>query len=211
MVPWASKHPKQHLDRFSRISRAHGCVQQTDTHTHARTQTTHTRNISNNREDFHGNLQTCIKYSTNKYQNQYVGLHRVLKKQVGLSVLHMQAHNRNTSSPTWKCSYVQLKYRNQCTAWNQPLYLIHLLAPCTPGRSFRSQDKHLLLSLAVEASVMQYLQYGINFLLKFAIARRLPLFRGTLRHIIFPVPSLRPASRHTPQIQPPPRLTMRAL
>jgi len=38
--------------------------------THARTQTTHTRNISNNREDFHGNLQTCIKYSTNKYQNQ---------------------------------------------------------------------------------------------------------------------------------------------
>jgi len=33
---------------------------------------------------------------------------------------------------------------------------------------------------------MQHLQYGINFLSKFAIARRLPLLRGTLRHIIIP-------------------------
>ena len=33
---------------------------------------------------------------------------------------------------------------------------------------------------------MQHLHYGINFLSKFAIARRLPLLRGTLRHIIIP-------------------------
>jgi len=49
---------------------------------------------------------------------------------------------------------------------------------------------------AVEASVMQYLHCGINSLSKFAIARRLLLLRGIVRHIIFPVPSLRPVPRH---------------
>ena len=33
---------------------------------------------------------------------------------------------------------------------------------------------------------MQHLQYGINSLSEFAIARRLPLLRGTCRHIISP-------------------------
>ena len=38
---------------------------------------------------------------------------------------------------------------------------------------------------------MQRLQYEIDSLSKFTIARRLPLLRGTLRHIISPMPSLR--------------------
>jgi len=65
-----------------------------------------------------------------------------------------------------------------------------------------SQDKHLLLEPAVSTvigsrgfSYAVYLQYGMNSLSKFAIVRRLPLLRGTLRHIIFPVSSLSPASR----------------
>jgi len=41
---------------------------------------------------------------------------------------------------------------------------------------------------------MQHIQCGINSLSKFTIARHLPLLEGTLKHIIFPVPSLRPAS-----------------
>ena len=45
---------------------------------------------------------------------------------------------------------------------------------------------------------MQHLQYGINSLLKFTIARSLPLLKGILRHIIFLVPSLRPASPSPP-------------
>ena len=45
---------------------------------------------------------------------------------------------------------------------------------------------------------MQHLQYGINSLLKFTIARRLSLLKGILRHIIFLVPSLRPASPSPP-------------
>jgi len=36
----------------------------------------------------------------------------------------------------------------------------------------------------------QHLQYGINSLSKFAIARRLPLLRRTLGHIIFRDPRL---------------------
>jgi len=45
---------------------------------------------------------------------------------------------------------------------------------------------------------MQHIQYGINSLSKFAIARRLALLRGTLGDIISPVPSHRPAPRHLP-------------
>jgi len=47
------------------------------------------------------------------------------------------------------------------------------------------------LSLAVEVSVMQHLLYGINSLSKFTTAHLLPLLRGTLRHIISPMLSLR--------------------
>ena len=45
---------------------------------------------------------------------------------------------------------------------------------------------------------MQHLQCGISTLSKFLVAPRLPLFSGTLRHVIFPVPSLRPASSSFP-------------
>ena len=34
-------------------------------------------------------------------------------------------------------------------AHNQPLYLSYLLTPCTPGRTLRSQDKHLFVIPAV--------------------------------------------------------------
>ena len=37
-------------------------------------------------------------------------------------------------------------------------------------------------ALAVEASVMQHFQYGINSLTNFAVARCLSLLRGILRH-----------------------------
>ena len=47
------------------------------------------------------------------------------------------------------------------------------------------------LSLAVEVSAMQHLLYGINSLSKFTTAHLLPLLRGTLRHIISPMLSLR--------------------
>ena len=47
---------------------------------------------------------------------------------------------------------------------------------------------------------MQHLQYGINALSKFIIPRRLPLLRGTLRHIISPVPSLRTISPSFPLV-----------
>jgi len=36
---------------------------------------------------------------------------------------------------------------------NQLLYLTHLLAAYTPGRSFRSQDKHLLSEPAVSTVI----------------------------------------------------------
>jgi len=52
---------------------------------------------------------------------------------------------------------------------NQPLYLTHLLVSCTPGRSLRSQDKHLLLEPAVSTvigsrrfSYATPMEYGIN-------------------------------------------------
>jgi len=54
--------------------------------------------------------------------------------------------------------YFRIKYRIATFTYNvvtlnQPLYLTHLLAPHTPGRSLRSQDKHLLLEPAVSAVI----------------------------------------------------------
>ena len=64
---------------------------------------------------------------------------------------------------------------------------------------------------------MQHLQYGISSLSKFTIAHRLPLLRVTSRHIIFLIPSLRPASPSPPPLATAmhhrfcARLTIRAL
>ena len=90
------------------------------------------------------------------------------------------------------CIIATLTYK--VVTLDQPLYLTHLVAPYTPGRylrrprtNTRSQSLQFPPSLAVEDSVMQHLQYGISFLSKFAIARRLPLFRETSRLVILPV------------------------
>ena len=80
---------------------------------------------------------------------------------------------------------------------NQLPYLTHLLAPYTPGCSLLSQDKHLLLERAVATVTgsrgfsMQHLRHGMNSLSKFAIARRMPVLRGTLSPCL-----LRAAPRH---------------
>jgi len=92
-----------------------------------------------------------------------------------------------------------LTYRVLTLNW--PLYLTHLLDPYTLGRSLLSRDKHSFSEPAVytvigtwDFSYAAPLIWNIrSYLSKFAIARRLPLnSRGTLRHLIFPVPSLRP-------------------
>jgi len=61
--------------------------------------------------------------------------------------------------------------------WEMAINLMCLSMNC---HNLPSQDKHFVHvippSLAVEASVMQHLQHGINSLSKFTIARRLPLY-----------------------------------
>jgi len=86
---------------------------------------------------------------------------------------------------------------------NQPLYLTHPLAPCTPGHSLRSRDKHSLSKPAVSNVIgsrrFSYAAPAVRNKLStiFAIAHRLLFFTGTLRHIIFSVPgSLRHVPRH---------------
>ena len=100
-----------------------------------------------------------------------------------------------------------LTYRVLTLNW--PLYLTHLLDPYTLGRSLLSRDKHSLSEPAVytvigtwDFSYAAPLIWNIrSYLSKFAIARRLPLnSRGTLWHIIFPVPSLRPVSPSFPVV-----------
>ena len=77
-----------------------------------------------------------------------------------------------------------------------------MLTPYTPGNSLQSQDKLLLLEPAVSTIIgsrgFSYAALSIWNKLPLEIRNSLSFasFRGTLRRIIFPVPSLTPASRH---------------
>ena len=61
----------------------------------------------------------------------------------------------------WIPVYFRIKYKiatltcktHRIVSLNQPLYLTHLLAPYTSGRSLRSQDEHLLLEPAVSTVI----------------------------------------------------------
>ena len=57
---------------------------------------------------------------------------------------HFGSCSRTTGIATFTYTVVTL---------NQPPYLSHLLARYTPGRSLRSQDKHLLLGPAVSTVI----------------------------------------------------------
>jgi len=107
--------------------------------------------------------------------------------------------------------------------FSQPPYLTHLLALYTPGRSLRSQDKHLLLEPAVSTVIgsrgFSYAAPSLSNYLPVEI-RNSSLFASFKRNAetyYFPVPSRRPAPRHPPPLatarssDPAFRLTMRAL
>jgi len=88
--------------------------------------------------------------------------------------------------------------------FSQPPYLTHLLALYTPGRSLRSQDKHLLLEPAVSTVIgsrgFSYAAPSLSNYLPVEI-RNSSLFASFKRNAetyYFPVPSLRPAPRHPP-------------
>jgi len=77
-----------------------------------------------------------------------------------------------------------------------PIHFVHHFFSSGLSINTCSHSLQFPPSLAVEASVMQHLQYGKKIPLKIsklATACPLPLLRGKTRHIIFPAPSLGPA------------------
>ena len=104
----------------------------------------------------------------------------------------------------WLPAFLRIKYKittlpYKVVTLNQPLNLTHI-APCTPGRSLRSQDQHLLLEPAVSTVIGSR---GFSYAAP-SIWNKLPLeidnsssFASFKRNLNkFLVPSLRPAPRH---------------
>ena len=105
----------------------------------------------------------------------------------------------------WSHVYFRIKYKIATFTYavvisNEPLYATYLLAPHIPGRSFRSQDKHLLLERAFSTVIGSR---GFSYA-AFSISNKLPLeirnsssfasIKVTFEHNIFRVCSQTRAS-----------------
>ena len=88
--------------------------------------------------------------------------------------------------------------------FNQPLYLTHLLAPHTRGRSLDSHRKHSLsqptVSTAIGSRGFSYAASSMWNKLPLEIHNSSSLSGTLLRRIILPTHSLRPAPRHLPRV-----------
>jgi len=111
------------------------------------------------------------------------------------------------------CLYVCLSVCSLSVVWmfhadvftfNQPLYLTHLLAPHTRGRSLDSHRKHSLsqptVSTAIGCRGFSYAASSMWNKLPLEIHNSSSLSGTLLRRIILPTHSLRPAPRHLPRV-----------
>ena len=117
----------------------------------------------------------------------------------------------------WLPAYLRIKFKITTLPYkvitlNQPLNLTHI-APCTPGRSLRSQDKHLLLEPAVSTVTgsRSFSSAAPSIWNKRPLEIDNSSLFASFKRILnkFLAPSLRPAPRHlstwrlsAPQIRP---------